>query len=235
MKRNNILKWQYALLAVLAVATLSSCTLFGLKKQTDFHRRTDDTVDAHINMTAWAYIKSRGLQSPVKADTPFALFQRVIIYSGIDTNEYIKPGRTFIFPNAASCKAVWAAFTTATNAVGKKWQDYPKTDLKNYLSYLIIDGQYSHYNLPIADVDMKTLAPAGTYTAVPPAFQIKNLATYPNATSVMRMKVLNSSPSNTSDYPLIINGTNTVITSDILATNGVIQVVSTAVSPAIVQ
>jgi hypothetical protein len=224
-------------LVVICIAALvSGCTLFGLKKQTDNNRPTNvDTIDAHLNMTAWAYIKSRGLQSHTKTDTPLALFQRAIIYSGIDTNEYIKPGRTYVCLNTAAVKLMYTTALTSSAKAATKLQDYAPADLKNYLLYLILNAQYSHYNLPISDVTAQTLAPAGTYTTKPTGFQIANLVNFPNPTSRMLIRTLDASNGNTSDYPLYINGVNFVTTSDLLATNGVVQVMNTFVSPAIVQ
>jgi len=229
------------LMAIAIAALVSGCTLFGLKKQTDFDRPTNvDTIDAHLNMTAWAYIKSRGLQSKIKTDTPLALLQRAILYSGIDTNEYIKPGRTYICPNSASCKLVFSGFQTSAAKAATKWQDYSKDDVKNYLLYLILNAQYSHYNLPYTDVTAQTLAPAGTYTTQPNGFRVIVPGTSPgiftsNPTSKLLIRVLNASNGNTSDYPLFINGYNYVTTSDLLATNGVVDVVATLVSPSINQ
>ncbi|MES2279291.1 MAG: hypothetical protein V4592_24880 [Bacteroidota bacterium] len=234
MKRIKILLTVPLAAAIIAILA-SGCTLFGLKKQTDFDRPTNvDTIDAHLNMTAWAYIKSRGLQSHTKTDTPLALLQRAIIYSGIDTNEYIKPGRTYICPNSASVKLVFAGFFTSANKAATKWQDYSKADVKNYLLYLILDQQYTHYNMPYSDVTAQTLAPAGTYTTQPVGFKVgfpNYLTFYPNPTSNMLIKVLNASNGNTSDYPIFINENNYVTTSDLLATNGVVDVVATLISP----
>jgi hypothetical protein len=161
-----------------------------------------------------------------------------IIFSGIDTLEYTKPNRTFIFFTNVSVTTkttgYWAAFLTAKKVAGKKWSDYAAADIKSYLQYLILQGQYSHYNLPINDVDIATLAPAGTYTNNTTSFTIPGtFASNPN--SVIRMKVLNSSPSTSSDYPLVINGTYNVATSDLLATNGVVQVIAIPVTPILPQ
>ena len=41
----------------------------------------------------------------------------------------------------------------------------------------------------------------------------------------MALEVLNASPSNTNDYPIRINDSVNVRTSDLIPTNGVIQVV----------
>lgn len=233
------IKLLFAIAALLiCTAVVSSCTLFGLKKQTDYNRVTNvDTIDIHLYKTAWAYLKARSYATNVAKDTIFRRMYDAIIYSGIDTNEYIKPGRTFIFINNNSVKALFASLYTSGNKVGKKWQDFSAADVKTYLQYLIVTGTYSHYNLPITNVPVKTLAPAGAYTNNPTGFNFRAPAvtTYiSNPTSAMTLGVLDSSNGNTSDYPLILNGgTNYVYTSDLMPTNGVIQVMNTIVTPVI--
>lgn len=213
----------------LCIAVLvSGCTLFGLKKQTDFNRSTTDTTDAHLYKTAWAYLKSRAYGSGT--DTIFRRMYDGIIYSGIDTNEYIKPGRTFIFlNNTAVATYVWAKYKNGT-AVGKSWTSYSKTDVKNYLLYLILTAQYSHYNLPLTDVYANTLAPAGTYTANPATFTapVATGSLYnPNPNSQMLLRVSNANTVTSQlDYPIVLNETNNVNTSDLLATNGVVFVLT---------
>jgi len=207
---------------------LSGCSLFGLDMQKDYNRKTNvDTLDAHLYKNAWQYLKSRAYGS--KTDTIFRRMYDAIIYSGIDTNLYIQQNQTFIFftNNAVTTKntGYWAAYLTSAKKAAKSWKDYNAADLKSYLLYLIIKGQYSHYNLPISDVSVNTLAPAGTFT--------NNLAGFilpapfvSNPNSIMTIRVQDASASNTSDYPLAVNGNSYITTSDLLATNGVVQVVS---------
>jgi hypothetical protein len=79
-----------------------------------------------------------------------------ILYSGIDTNEYTKPGRTYIFLNndavtRTNSNPTDVGFFGAYQVSGKngtKWSDYPKDFVKDYLQYLILDGVYDHYSLP---------------------------------------------------------------------------------------
>ncbi|WP_448701275.1 hypothetical protein ACFGVR_03910 [Mucilaginibacter sp. AW1-3] len=235
------IKYMIATLAVLtAVAMISpGC----LKLQKDFTRSTTDTLDAHLNMTAWAYLKSRAYNNTVKSDTIFRRMYDAIIYSGIDTNEYTKPNRTYIFLNngavytqdkttkIAATTCVWGAVFTSANKVATSWKSYPAADVKNYLQYLILDGVYSHYNLPVNDVMAKTLLAPGAYTTNPVTFNFRTPAFISNPTSTMAIKVLNASPSNTSDYPIQLNGAFNVNTSDLLATNGVVNVMTLFVSP----
>jgi len=72
--------------------TLSAVALIApgcMKLQKDFTRSTTDTLDAHLNKTAWAYLKSRAYNNSTPSDTLFRRMYDAIIYSGIDTNEYI--------------------------------------------------------------------------------------------------------------------------------------------------
>lgn len=197
---------------------LSGC----FKLQKDFNR-DPQPLDPHIYKSAWQFIIDRGTDNPTH-DTIFGLMYRAIIYSGIDTNEYKQPNRTFILMDNTSAKAVWSSVKTASNAAAKKWEDYPKAAVKSYLQYLIVQGIYDHYTLPaINSVTVNTLAPAGTFTASPTGFQIPSFASNPN--SEMIMQILNSSPGNTSDYPVRLNDALNVYTSSILATNGTVHVI----------
>jgi hypothetical protein len=218
------------LITIGAAVILSSCSK--LKLQKDFNRSTTDTLDAHVYKNAWAYLKSRAYGS--KTDTVFRRMYDAVIYSGIDTNLYIQQNKTYLFyTNAAvttSKTGLWAAYLTAKKTAAKSFKDYNAGDLKNYLLFLIIDGQYSHYNLPLTDVEVKTQAPEGIFNTNFTGFVIP-VFTANNPKSTMRLKVLNSSPGNTSDYPIQINSTYNVYSSDYLATNGVIQVMNTPVSP----
>jgi hypothetical protein len=167
MKKIKVILAALVLTAGVAIL-ISGCSIAGLKRQTDFNRSTTDTIDAHLYTTAWGYIKKRAYGS--QTDTLFRRMYDGIIYSGIDTNEYIKPGRTFILlTNTAVASYVWAKYKNGS-AVGTKWQSYSPTDVKNYLSYLILLGEYSHYNLPLTITYAQTLAPAGVYTTNPTTF-----------------------------------------------------------------
>jgi len=212
------------------VACLSLCTVFSscLKLQKDFNRPTNvDTLDAHLYKTAWAYLKARAYGS--NTDTIFRRMYDGIIYSGIDTNEYIKTGRTFIFLSnseiTTSKTGLWAVILNGATA-GKNWTSYSKADVKNYLSYLIALGIYSHYNTGITDVPFTTLAPAGTYTTNPAGFKFPGTFVS-NPNSIMNVHVSNANTVTSQlDYPIVINATTNITSSDLLATNGVVQVVN---------
>jgi len=224
-------KIKYISAITVAVLVIATITPGCLKLQRDFTRSTTDTLDAHLNKTAWAYLKSRAYNNATPADTLFRRMYDAIIYSGIDTNEYTKPGRTYLFLNTAAAKATWAAVYTSANKAGTSWKSYPAADVKNYLYYLILNGVYSHYNLGTNDVTAPTLLAPGTYANNPVNFVFRTPVFVPNPTSTMAIKVLNASPSNTSDYPIQLNDLYNVNTSDLLATNGVVDVMSVFVPP----
>jgi hypothetical protein len=200
------------------IAALPGC----YKLQKDYNR-DPSPIDPHIYKTTWQFIKDRSYGSAT--DTIFRRMYDAIIYSGIDTNEYIKPGRTFILMNNTAAKALWTSVKTAANVAAVKWNDYPQQAVKNYLYYLILDGVYDHYTLPaVTDVTANTLAPQGAFTTNPTGFTIP--AFIANPTSVMKIQVINTSPSNTSDYPIQLNDILNVYTSSILATNGAVHVIN---------
>ncbi|MGZ3830240.1 MAG: hypothetical protein ACXVAY_15060 [Mucilaginibacter sp.] len=206
----------------------SSC----LKLQKDFNRPTNiDTLDAHVYTTAWGYIKKRAYGSAT--DTIFRRFYDGIIYSGIDTNEYIKPNRTYILLSNSEITTaktgLWAVILNGATA-GKSWASYSKADVKNYFSYLIAQGLYSHYGLKLLDVPFTTLAPPGVYTTNPVGFKFPG--TYvSNPNSVMNAHVSNANTVTSQlDYPIVLNGAINVTSSDLEATNGIIQVINSGSS-----
>lgn len=216
---------------IISALALSGCKKLALQKD---YNRPKDTVDSHVYMTAWDYLKKRAFGATA-SDTIWKSFYNGIIYSGIDTNEYTKPGRTYIFLNTeaitrtssnASDVGFFGAYQV-NKKNGTKWEDYPKDFVKAYLQYLIMDGVYNHYTLPpVNPVEVTTLAPAGSLTTLPA--NITRNSAYPfvaNPDSKMTIKVLNSSPSNTSDYPIVLNESRNVRTSSIQATNGTIHAI----------
>lgn len=234
MKKVHIISGTFIVSICIAIS-MSGC----YKLQKNFTRTNTDTIDAHVYKTAWAYLKSKAYSNATPADTIFRRMYDAIIYSGIDTNEYTKPNRTYIFLNNTAVTAtkagalgLWSTFYTASKKAGKKWSDYSVADVKNYLYYLILPAQYSHYNLPVTDLPITTLAPAGVYTTNPVGFTQQTVVApfFPNPTSTMTIRVLDAENGNSSDYPLLINGLIYVTTSDILATNGVIQVMNLPVT-----
>jgi hypothetical protein len=203
---------------------LSACSLFDLNLQKDYNR-VPHPVDANLHITAWDYLRSRSVEN--NPDTVFKFMYDGIIYSGIDTNEYKEAGRTFILlHNDAIDRIVKKVvqpdcFFGANLVKGKpatKWSDYPKEMIRNYFEYLLLQGEFTHLkNLTTSDTLIQTLASQGAFIN--------------NPQSLMAMKIVDASLSNTVDYPIQINDSVTVRTSDLLPTNGVIQVVDRYINP----
>ena len=122
---------------------------------------------------------------------------------------------------------------------------FPQVYLQNYLKWLILDGVYDHYTLKSPyNIEVNTLAPVGYFNPPPapvtvPGSTATLLATQAaggqiipplvagsNPNSTMKIRVLNSSPSNTSDYPIILNSVLNAQTSSILLTNGSAHVIN---------
>jgi hypothetical protein len=166
---------------------LSGC--YKLQKDYEYKKAT---LDPHINMTAKAFMDSRG-KSGVGSDTTFKWMQLGVEYAGIDLAEYEKTGRTFIFLHnnairttsgtGASLKVTGGFFfdypIIAKDASGNvikskidptqdstrpalQWSDYSKETVKNYLLYMIIPGEYGFDNLGAINQSVQTLLPANT-------------------------------------------------------------------------
>jgi hypothetical protein len=219
MKKLNLLGLTLVFAGIMLLTNGCKLANLDLQQNSDY---TPQVLDPHINMSAWQYIKNR---SYGPKDTVFKFMRQAIEYSGIDTNEYIKSGRTFIFLHN---DAIFR--TTTTNKIttittdcyfgkylvngkpGTKWSDYPKDQVKNYLLYLIVQGVYSFDNLTVNNTIVNTLQPLN-YDPL-------------NPTSIMQIRV-----NNDSNFTMRFNdfsnsvGYVSVRTSNILATNGDIHVI----------
>lgn len=213
-------------------SAIQGCTLFGLDMQEDYDRKPN-TLNPNLNKTAWQYLKERATGSTVN-DQIFSRMLEGIQYAEIDSNEYKKPGRTYILLHNDAINRATIPPTDCffgANMVNAKpataWSSYPKEFVKRYFEYLILEGEYSHYTLPVIEaVKANTTAPAGSLVSLPAGITRHSTAPFvPNPESKMSLRVLNSSPSNTSDYPVQLNGTRNVRTSSLLATNGVVHVI----------
>jgi len=196
---NKIIK---IFLPTLCVVTLFSFTesckkVFGLDLQQNVPHPTQ-TIDPRIHMTAWQLIKQRSSGQP---DSIFSQMYNGILYSGIDTNEYTKPGRTYIllhndavirFVKPGVIDSVTSYFGRyrkgpAPGNFGSKWTDYTPAQVKNWLLYLIIQGDYNYnFGNPINNPDLialnasldtaKTLLPPGTDPLNPQSIMTINLS-----------------------------------------------------------
>jgi hypothetical protein len=218
---------------IVATFIVASFSLGGCyKMQTDYNR-DPHPIDPHINKTALQYLNDRANGAAAPNDTLFRFMWQGIQYAGIDTNIYNQTGKTFIFLHNDAIKRLSGTviqpdcFFGANLVNGKaatKWSDYPKDFVKNYLLYLVLDDVYDHYTLPpTSNVTANTQAPAGSLSSMPAGVTRSTFT--PNDNSILKIKVLNSSPSNTSDYPIVLNDVLNVRTSSILATNGSIHVI----------
>lgn len=231
MKKINLIIGKILVL-LFTSAFISGCTLMGLDAQEDYDRKPH-TLDPHINKTAWEFIKERA----TTGDKTFERLLAGIVYSEIDTLEYMKPGRTFIVMNKEAVtvtnkapNGMWQNFLVA-NKAATAWTNYPKEFVKNYLLYMIIEGEYNHYTMPaVKSVEVQTISPKGYWNALPTGITLAGFK--PNPDSKMYMRISNGPNGNTQDYPIILNdNNNNVRTSDILATNGTVHVVERFVTP----
>jgi hypothetical protein len=171
---------------VLAVISFTGC----YKLQKDY-KYNAFTLDPHINITAKAFLLSRGAAG-VGSDTVFKWMQLGIEYAGIDMAEYEKPNRTYIFlhnnairtttGSGASLRVNGGFFfdypiigrDSAGNVLKSKldptqdsmrpaftWNEYPQQLVKSYLLYLILQGDYSFENLSVNNTSIQTLLPPG--------------------------------------------------------------------------
>lgn len=131
---------------VLLVLSVSSCSMFGL----DFQE--NETYDAkkasnEINMDVWSFIQSR--------TDIFSDLIDGIRYAGIE-ELYKEPGNTHILlTNSAlntSDNSYWnlnkVLISGSTNPKkATAWEQYDKNAVKELLTYHILKGQWSYYNL----------------------------------------------------------------------------------------
>lgn len=169
---------------------ISGCSMFGLDIQEDYDYKKS-ILQENVNMSAWAYLKQRANGNNPN-DTVFRWMKKAIDYSGIDTLEYTKPNRTYIFLHNEAIRRVNGSqtlqsncffidyptivknpdgtikFTTPTSGVPttsvgtKTWNDYDKETVKKYLLYLIGIGDYNYENITPAGIDIQSLLPANS-------------------------------------------------------------------------
>jgi hypothetical protein len=201
----------------LSVCLFTGCKkIFGLKLQENTDHEVT-TLDPHINKSAWQYLKER---SSGQVDTVFKRMYEAIVYSGIDSAEYTKPGKTFLFlhneavirtATPAPTDTYWTRYKV-NNAAAKKWSDYTPQQVKNWLLYLIVQGEYSYDNVTADNVEVKTLLPEGTDPA--------------NPKSIMTFRIINDRDSRfrINDFFNTVRASQ-ARTANILSDNGPIHVV----------
>lgn len=222
------------LLSGIAIVTVASCNLGGLQLQKSeiFHPHV---LDPHQHITAWQFLKEHTDTSLV--DTGMIWMWRAIQYAGMDSTEYLDTGRTFIFLDNSAVYATKSGKVTTSCYFGKypvvefdangdtvfknnkpvmvpatSWNDYPQQQVKNYLEYLIIKGEYSFNNLTATNVVVETLLPPNTDTLNPQS--IMTMSMTDDGNSEIQLNNFYGSA-----------GYVTVQTGGILCTNGVVHAI----------
>lgn len=189
------------------------------------------TLDPHVNKTALQFLKDRALGQG--DDTIFLRMYQAVIYSGIDTAEYSKPGRTFIFLHddavyrVASNKVTTDCFFghyLVNGKPAKKWEDYPKEFVKNYLLSLIVPGNYTFETVGPDPVTATSLMPPGTDTLNPESKIVFTVVNDRNSRFT-----INSFPGSAFPAPNLAAPGLAARTAGILATNGPVHVVDRVV------
>lgn len=173
MKRMILISLSSVLLALLLLG--SGCKkLLGLERQKNWNFEPV-VLDPHINRTAWQFLKDYAT-GPTRQDSVFYRMYQAIVYSGIDSNLYLQKNKTFIFLHndavyrlasnkiTADCYFGYHKIGTAT---GTRWEDYPKDSVKNWLLYLIAEGDHNFGSVGPTPVKAKTLQPPNTYANNP--------------------------------------------------------------------
>ncbi|MDO6435250.1 fasciclin domain-containing protein [Flavitalea sp. BT771] len=223
------------LIPALLLLLLTGCKKFaglGLQEDTQHHPYL---LDPHVKMNAWQYLRHRsGGDNAPGADSVLYLMYQAVLYSGIDTNEYTKTDRTFIFlhnlavinytatvPIVPSSACYWGYYTVTdptgdTIRPAKSWSDYTPAQVKSWLQYLIVQGTYSYDNLTPTEVTVNTLLPPGTDTLNPKSIMVLERV----KTSDGKIRINN-----------FVNSSNyvEVRTGGILTTNGPVHVVDQCV------
>lgn len=107
-------------------------------------------------------------------------------------------------------------FIGAPAVTAKKWEDYPKDSVKNWLLYLIVDGDYTFGTVGPTPIEVKTMLPEG--------------ADSKNPKSVMFFSLVNDQNMKFSINDFI--GSGKVVqarTAGIISTNGPVHVVDRVV------
>jgi len=202
--------------------SLASCSLVGLDVHKDYEYQAN-VIDPKINKSAWQLLKDRSYGSPT--DTIFRRMMDAIIYSEIDTNLYKNPAQSFILlhndavvrraSGNVTADCYWGRYKVA-NQPANAWSNYSKEQVKNWLLYLIIKGEYTFENLSPNNTIVNTFLPKNADPA--------------NPESIMTLLVVNDR-----DSKLSINNftgsarVNTVRTGGIICTNGPAHVVDRVV------
>lgn len=146
----NMKIFKYFIGLSLLCFSFSSCTLFGLDFQNDEDYESKK-ADNKINMTVWEFIQSR--------PDIFSTLIEGIEYAGIE-DLYKEYGNTHILltndalSSGSNCfwrknPVILLGTTKAVTATA--WDQYDKKVVKELLTYHIIKGEWSYFNLDSSD------------------------------------------------------------------------------------
>lgn len=232
------------------------------------------TLDPHYNMTAKQYLFSRDtFAAGVINDTILRLMRKGIEYAGIDWSEYEKPNRTYIFLHNNAIRVLTSGKVTGgfffdypifpkdvngnpipsiafpgTDSVraATQWSDYSVTTVRNYLLYLIGQGQYTFENLSVTNSSIQTLLPPNTIAGNDSRLSWVITKTTPNpdpasASSIAFSNVggtgfdpegkFNLRLVNNQNAPININDRTDDRTAGILSNNGPVHIYDKTVHP----
>ncbi|MFD1629854.1 fasciclin domain-containing protein [Pseudopedobacter beijingensis] len=185
----------YIGLIALITFVLSGCSL-----QTDYDYK-GQTLDPHVNKTAWEYFQSR--------PDVFSVFTEAITYAGME--DYYKQTDvkyTFLALNNTAMNL----FITNTNPAAVSVTQLDQTVVKQMLQYHIVKGEYSAYKqLPVEPMFVLTLLPGE------PGLMTLLVRKSPWQDDAGKIFVNDTGSNGTSP-------SRSAVTSNILPTNGVIHV-----------
>lgn len=224
----------YFLLASACLYSITSCNkLAGLPLQTD-PTHTTNVLNPNQGITAWQYIKNRA----IAGDSVFYNMYQGIIYSHIDTNEYIQPNRTFIVyhnngvlnisttSGKASTSSYFGKYKVLVGGklvAASSWSQYDTLKVKNHLLSMIVKGVHSFNNFTLTPEFDTTLMP-NNYDTLNPQSLIAFCLSDPRNSYLY----INSFPG--SKYPAVSSTTPNlpglkVRTGGVVTTNGVVHVI----------
>ena len=166
MRRHSIISY----LALLTIPVLvMSCEVFGLDYQDTYDFDYDKGLaNNQVEMTVYDFIASR--------TDMFSLLKEAIDYAGME-NEFKQNDMTYILPTntalnseTSSDKSYFQTHQlTYIDEIGDtvsyapiSMTAYPKEQIREFLLYHIVKGQYTHTNLPAEPTWFKTCATADT-------------------------------------------------------------------------
>ncbi|GAA0538309.1 fasciclin domain-containing protein [Chitinophaga japonensis] len=219
---------------LMVMTGLSACTLAGLDVQEDWDF-TPHVADPHTNKTVWAFMQDRNQPGQ---DSVFNLMLQGIAYAGLDSTMYTQTGKTFILlhrdailrldnRNRVTTDCYFGRYVVpdrdssgnpipGKTRAAQSWTEYPKEQVKNFLLYLVVEGERSFGSIGVENDTVKTLLPPGTDTL--------------NPQGIMTLKVTNDRDSKLkiNDFLNTVRST-TVRTAGLLNTNGPAHVVDRVV------